>query len=367
MNKGTGSQKYILIAEKIQDEIEAGIWKEGEMIPTVRVLAEKYSVSPQTANKATSHLAGLGILSSRQGSGSVVTASRPRKSAAAVPMLIDRARSAYLRGENSAMGYHGKELYLAYLNAMEEEGKTPRLLVYSKEDAEVSGEIREALVSARGVLVQGTLPDCYLNLLRERDIPAVLINREAGGACAGRIGSVLMSGRGLEQMAAYMASLGHRQILYAFSKEFEMTDIYQNRLDYFKQCISRSSRGAEPEILEFAFSPGSSKDAEALARQISGGYRAVVCFNDITALRIYDLAHQTGIRIPEDASVCGYDDMFMAEMAAPPLTTVRVNRKLLLEDSVKLLKELMAGSSPACPVRLSDTDLIIRRSCWHRL
>jgi len=367
MNSGTGTQKYIQIAEKIQDEIEAGVWKEGEPIPTVRALAEKYSVSPQTANKATTHLAGLGILSSRQGSGSVVTASRPRKSSPAIPMLIDKARSAYLRGENSAMGYHGKELYLGYLHAMEEEDRTPRLLVYSKNETEVPREIRETLLSAKGVLVQGTLPECYLSLLKEKDIPAVLINREIPESASGRIGSVLMSGRGLEQMAAYIASLGHKKVLYGFSKEFEMTEVYANRLNFFKTCLNQSGRGGEPDVREFSFSPGSPEDADALSALVAEGFKAIVCFNDITALRIYDLAHQNEIRIPEEISVCGYDDMFMSEMAAPPLTTVRGKKNQLLEDSVRLLKELMKSPSPSYPVKLSDTDLIIRRSCWQRL
>jgi len=367
MKSGIGAQKYIQIAEKIQDEIESGIWKEGEPIPTVRALAEKYSVSPQTANKATTHLAGIGILTSRQGSGSIVTASRPRKASAAIPMLIDKARSAYLRGENPAMGYHGKELYLAYLHAMEEEDRTPKLLVYNKNETEIPPAMKEDILAARGLLVQGTLPECYLRFIREKDIPAVLINREIAGNGTGRIGSVLMSGQGLEQMAAYIASLGHQKILYGFSTEFEMTDVYQNRLDFFRQCLSQSGRGIQPEIREFPFSPGSARDAQLLSGFVSEGFKAVVCFNDITALRIYDLVHQSGIRIPEEISVCGYDDMFMAGMAAPPLTTVRVNRNQLLEDSINLLKELMTGPSPSFPVKYSDTDLIIRRSCWQRL
>ncbi len=206
MNNGTSSKKYVQIANQILDEIRKGTWKEGDAIPTVRALAEMYSVSPQTANKATSHLAGLGIIASRQGSGSIVTGKNNRSAGPEIPMLVDRARSSYLRGKSTAVGYHGKELYLNYLHEMNEEGIEPFLIVYDKADSSVSEENRAVLKSCKGVLIQGSLPECYLDFLEENDIPSVVVNRSIKEDYKGRIGTVAMDNSGLEQLCAYMAS-----------------------------------------------------------------------------------------------------------------------------------------------------------------
>ena len=236
------SKKYLQIANRIMDEIARGTWQEGEAIPTVRSLARMYDVSPQTANKATSHLAGLGIIASRQGSGSLVTGRRSRPAGPEIPMLIDRARSSYLRGENTAVGYHGKELYLNYLHEMNEDGKEPSLIVYDKRDTRISEETKAKLATSRGVLIQGSLPDCYMKYLEDNDVPAVVINRKIPENFRGRIGSVVMENSGLEQLSAYMASLGHMRFLYAFSDEFEKTSVNQTRLDVIRRSLADSSR-----------------------------------------------------------------------------------------------------------------------------
>ncbi|MBN2657303.1 MAG: LacI family DNA-binding transcriptional regulator [Spirochaetales bacterium] len=366
MNQEQSSKKYIQIADLIIDEINKGTWKEGEAIPTVRRLAEIYGVSPQTANKATTHLAGLGIIASRQGSGSLVTGKKSALAGPEIPMLIDKARSSYLRGEDTAVGYHGKELYLNYLHEMKEEGMEPHLLVYDKRETVLPEETKNILLRSKGTLVQGSLPDCYIDFLEKNDIPLVLINRSIHKDFSGRIGSVMMDNGGLEQLSAYVASLGHEKFIFAFSNEFEMTSVYDNRLKVIGNTLEENCRNAKPEISEFHFTPGSNKDSLKLKELIDKGATAILCYNDICALRIYDLLHQQNIRVPEEVSVSGFDDLFMAEMAAPPLTTVKVNRNQLICSSLSLLKELITRTSPCREEGVSETSLVIRRSCWQK-
>ncbi|MDY0288596.1 MAG: GntR family transcriptional regulator [Sphaerochaeta sp.] len=359
MNKQS-VKKYELIAQRILEQIDTGILKEGELIPTVRELAEIYDVSPQTANKATAHLVGLGILSSRQGSGSVVQKKSEKKENGCIPMLIDRARASYIQGVNSAMGYHGKEIYLAYLNAMETSNEAAHLIIYDKGAETIADP--SAFEHAKGFIIQGTLPPCYLDYIREHDIPAVVLNKAVKQANLGRIGSVFMDYHGLEQLCIYLASLGHKKIIYAFSREFEITEVYEHRLQIIRDSFSKVTSGSD--LYPFAFLKDDASDAETLRELYNSGYSAMVCYNDITALRAYDLLHQLQIRIPEEMSVTGFDDLFMAEIAAPPLTTVRIDRTQFLHDAMSLLQELMLTKEPAYPKRSTRTDLILRRSCW---
>lgn len=366
MNSDQAKKKYVQVAEEVLKEIQKGTWKEGEAIPTVRKLAEMFQVSPQTANKATSHLVGLGVLSSRQGSGSVVTANRAGNGSNTIAMLIDKARSSYVRGINDAVSYHGKELYLSYIHLLEELGYTPKLLIYDKSDYEIPMDKRKQLENTSGLLVQGTLPDCYIKYINEINLPSVLLNRRAETTVEGRFGSIVFDQSGLEQLSAYIASLGHKKVLYAFSNEFEITTVYTNRLEGFSKGFTPIVRQKDPEVLEFSFQAGEIDEAHRLKSLIEEeGYSAIICYNDITALRIYDLLHQARIRIPDQVSVCGYDDLFMAAMAVPPLTTVKIDRRKFIDQAIELLLKLQKQEEPSYLETEYHTELIIRRSCWQ--
>ena len=358
-------KKYELVAQYITDKIDKGDWKEGDVIPTVRELAKLYNVSPQTANKATSHLVSIGVLSSRQGSGSVVTKQSKMINNETIHMLIDSARASYIHGINTAMGYHAKEIYLSYLHAMEQTNESSKLIIYDKKATSIPD--KSVFNNAKGLIIQGTPPECYMDYIRENNIPAVLINKNVQPSQKGRIGSVLMGYHGLEQLCTYIASLGHTKIIYGYSNEFEITEVYKNRLkaieDYFKNIF----QGSNFELYKFHFSKDSKEDGTKLRELHEAGFNAMICFNDISALRAYDLLHQLQIRIPEEMSVTGFDDLFMAEMAAPPLTTVRIDRTQLINDSLSLLNKLRSGDEPSYPIETTKTELILRRSCWKSI
>jgi len=53
---------------------------------------------------------------------------------------------------------------------------------------------------------------------------------------------------------------------------------------------------------------------------------AVVCSNDMTAIGVLHKLYRTGLRVPDDISVIGFDDIHLAEVTMPPLTTVQMSR-----------------------------------------
>lgn len=364
MNEQSG-KKYEIIAKKIIEKIDNGIWREGDLIPPVRELAKIYNVSPQTANKATAHLVGLGVLSSRQGSGSIVNKPISKIEKSSIAMLIDTARYHYIHESNSAMGYHGKEIYLSYLHAMEQANESSRLIIYNKKDTVIDN--LNLFDDVKGLIIQGTPPPCYINFIKEKDIPAVLINKKVEKSEKGRIGSVFMDYYGLEQLCTYLTTLGHKKIIYGFSNEFELSEVYEHRLNIIENTLKKIFNNNDFDLYKFNFSKDNIEDGIKLKELHKNGYNAILCYNDISALRAYDLLHQLQLRIPEEISVTGFDDLFMAEMAAPPLTTVKIDRNQLLNDSLNLLRELINTKGTAYPIKKTKTELILRRSCFKSI
>jgi LacI family xylobiose transport system transcriptional regulator len=89
---------------------------------------------------------------------------------------------------------------------------------------------------------------------------------------------------------------------------------------------------------------------------------AVLCGDDLQALGVYEAARRAGLRVPEDLSVVGFDDIFSARCAPPPLTTVRQPFVEMGEAAAHLLLALAAGETPAQTRLELATTLVIRES-----
>ena len=97
---------------------------------------------------------------------------------------------------------------------------------------------------------------------------------------------------------------------------------------------------------------------------------AAFAVNDAMALGIMKAAREMGVRVPEDLSVVGFDDISMAESAHPPLTTVHIAKETMGELAARRLLDLMGRdahtghSENYVPVKsVVGVTLILRASC----
>lgn len=81
---------------------------------------------------------------------------------------------------------------------------------------------------------------------------------------------------------------------------------------------------------------------------------ALFCYNDMMALGVLRALKNAGLRVPDDCSVAGFDDVFLAEYSDPPLTTLVQPKHQMGRDAARLLFDLLeAGASAAgAPDRL---------------
>ena len=88
------------------------------------------------------------------------------------------------------------------------------------------------------------------------------------------------------------------------------------------------------------------------------GLTGIVCTADYTALCLMAGLRECGLRIPEDISIVGFDDLVISQLAAPPLTTVHqdmeLKGRLAAEAMLGLLKGGAASQSTVLPCRLVE-------------
>ncbi|MGD0935928.1 MAG: substrate-binding domain-containing protein [Streptosporangiaceae bacterium] len=90
---------------------------------------------------------------------------------------------------------------------------------------------------------------------------------------------------------------------------------------------------------------------------------AIACANDQMAIRVMRELQRSGIRVPGDVAVTGFDDIFPGRVADPPLTTVAQPFRELGARAAGRLLERIGGSEVAPRADVLPTELVIRRSC----
>jgi LacI family transcriptional regulator len=89
---------------------------------------------------------------------------------------------------------------------------------------------------------------------------------------------------------------------------------------------------------------------------------ALFCYNDLVAIGALQACNELGRRVPADLAVVGYDDISLAALVTPALTTCRVPRHELGDHSMKLLLNHINGCIDECEEILLQPELVVRAS-----
>ena len=110
------------------------------------------------------------------------------------------------------------------------------------------------------------------------------------------------------------------------------------------------------------FTPPSGALAVATLFDGDGGCDAIVAANDWMALGALEALEARGLRVPEDVSLVGFDDIEQARFVTPPLSTVRQHPRLLGVHAVRRVLAMLRGDHDTKP-KLLETTVVLRQSC----
>jgi LacI family repressor for deo operon, udp, cdd, tsx, nupC, and nupG len=159
----------------------------------------------------------------------------------------------------------------------------------------------------------------------------------------------------------YLHELGHKRIGCIAGPE-EMP-LCHYRLQGYVQALRRSGITVEPQYIargNFTYEAGSNALEQLLSLPVPP--TAVFCHSDIMALGALSLAKRRGLKIPDDLSIIGLDNISLSEFCDPPLTTVAQPRFDIGREAMLLLLDQLHGHSVSSGSRLLDCELIVRGS-----
>ena len=198
-----------------------------------------------------------------------------------------------------------------------------------------------------------------LDQLAERKVPLVFVDigPERPGISLLRVDYR----HGIRQGVQHLAALGHRDI--AFISGPRRLHSAQSRLSAFLRSIEECGIVADPAWIvegDHTMEGG----IEAMDSLLKSKHRptAVMCSNDMTAIGVLHKLYRAGLRVPDDLSVIGFDDIHIAQVTIPPLTTIQMSCFELARAAVTALRaHVEEGGEPERNYKI-PTHLVVRES-----
>jgi hypothetical protein len=154
-----------------------------------------------------------------------------------------------------------------------------------------------------------------------------------------------------------LRALGHHRIAYVGGPSSSWSDQARRA-----GLAAAAARHDDVEVVELgAFRPQVEGGQAAADLVVATGATAVITFNDLVAVGLVDRLRARRLRVPDDFSVVGCDDSYVASLVDPPLTTLRVDLRALGRAAVDQLVASAPGS-PAPHLPPLDVDLVVRSS-----
>ena len=250
------------------------------------------------------------------------------------------------------------EIYLSVEKEMRARGWN--LLIESIDQDSKDKLILPSLLSNHqidGILILSHISTDYISKIIDTGIPTVMIDHHSPYLQAD---AILTNNRfGAYKAVEHLIQLGHQNI--AFVGDIEVSPSYQERLEGYMLALKK--HGIEPSH------PLLFTDAEENQEEISGFVNrlpymptAWFCVNDGHGFLVQSVLQQKGFKIPEDISICSFDNGQLSQIATPKITTVNIDLNYYGKKAAEQLSWRLNHKDEPIHEILLPTTLIVRES-----
>lgn len=208
----------------------------------------------------------------------------------------------------------------------------------------------------KALVILGGGPNAWAKPFRDRKIPVIRIGVGEGTP---RVPQVCVDEEcGYTALIDYLISKGHRVFAFVGAR----VPSHKRRRDLVRRLLRKRGIGLptarallpDADVLEAGLRGG-----EQLAREVGNEWpTAILCSSDAVALGVLRGVASAGWRVPEHVSVTGFDDLALARLANPPLTSVRQPLADMVADALRAVKEGIGEQE----IRLHTPTLVVRAS-----
>lgn len=366
--------KAVRLAEQIRSEIEDGKYPIGSMMPTEMQLVDAYAVSRVTIRRSLSILIDEGVLLKMPHRGVMVqglhAADRGERQ---VQVLGSQMSIAAILSSNPDEGL--SRIQQGIETFARDNGMSFQLLA---NDASEGGDVFAVLEHVEDLGIDGVIILPYpgdphlgvLHALQERKFPVVCVEKRTRDI---KLPSVEPDNKtGMYRACQLLISRYRRPVFYIGMQSDHKNDT--DRYDGYVRAMNDFGYDAEVKTHSIVHEMSSSDPAYwsierpwqqgfELADRIFNNFErpySIACLNDYMAWGVYRAAEERGLEIGEDVCVIGFDDLEIASMLTPKMTTVRQHLEEKGYQAARLLRQYIVGDLKV-PMQISMPVELVER------
>lgn len=225
--------------------------------------------------------------------------------------------------------------YILFIAASQQDQRRENAIVQTMREHRVDGVI---LCSPRFTAEQSLQLNSY-------NIPIVAINNQAEEEYQYSIYHDDVDGG--RQACEHLVSLGHERIGYLGDVSSGRTT--QERLAGFQQAMHKAGKSIRDEFIHQVQGNSARQGYEATDYFLELAIQptALICYNDMMAVGVLKRLRQAGMRVPEDISVTGFDNIMVSDFTNPTLTTIDQPKRFLGAEATRMMLEQLNTRIPS--------------------
>lgn len=355
--------KYYDLMEDLRGKILNGEIRPGEKLPSENELSAEYNISRQTVRKALEILQDEGYVYAEHGRGTfcseMMRHNKNSKNIAVITTyLSDYIFPRVIEGIDRVLTEHGYSI----------------ILKNTRNSRSIEARCLEELLQKDidGVIIEPSKSQIFckhMNLyerLDQYEVPYVFIQGKY--AQLKNKPHILMDDcKGGYLVTQHLVSLGHRDIVGVFKAD----DIQgQQRHKGYVRALQETGINYDPDKVIWFHTEDRKTHPYELMRQMAASrkdvpFTAVVAYNDQIAVSLLQALEEEGLTCPEDISITGYDNSYLASSCKVPLTTIAHPQEKLGEMAAELLLQLIQNGSVEKDKTniVIEPELVVRDSC----
>ena len=319
--------------------------KAGVSFGTVsRVVNNNVHVKEETRQRVLTAMDELGYVANRQARS--LAGGKSNSIGLLVPDLGTSYIGEIIRGIDAELGLSGLDLILYTTHRT------------ASKEANYVANLAKGMVDGL-LLVLPRSPADYISTLTSHKFPFVLIDHQGTSRECPAVGAT--NWQGAYNATEYLIKLGHRQI--GFITGWMDLGCAEDRLDGYRSAL-RTHHIPETADLVYEgtfFQPDGFAGASKFL-DLPNTPTAIFTSNDVMAMGAMDAVRSRGLRVPEDVSIVGFDDIPQAALVHPSLTTVRQPLEQMGRVATQMLLDLLKNPEERSYRLELPTELVIRDS-----
>jgi len=344
---------YAQLADALKGKMISGEIRPGDKLKSEAEMVEEYGVGRLTVRSALSLLVEAGYLEKAQGKGTFCKAAG-EVNYLNIEAVLDMGNTYfiptyYVKGISEVLTGNNCNFIISDTNSNAESLcsqleqillKNSSGVIFQLTQVELSPEIRARLFACLTAFKNRGIPCIMIDSrLEDADVSYVVLDETAGGA----------------RVAEHFAAFGHKKCAVAYREN--CCDALQR---YQGFCKAAKMFSMEEPI---ALSCGETLEAELLDAVRSHGVSAVFGYNDEIAIRCLRVLRKHGISVPEQVSLIGFDDSYLATTSDPQLTTISHPKEVMGRHTAQALLKLIRKQIRAPYTEVFHPELVKRSSC----